>query len=341
MKQGLEKIVNSLKEVKKDILKFVRDNAKVGIILGSLAFGNVVYGSTGKLDIQNYSNPIFRNITHTAYHMDGCSEGYVEGEDIIYDENVLFNGSKVNSKIVSKIPEYEFLADGRPLNNNFADLELSLHSESGNPINVSNLKNKLICALPLAGAPYFYDFGNKPITLQQQDLSDLNKDGKVDFRDFAILAKDYRETGNALAGDISGPNGVSDGKVDFHDVAYFSGGWLNKRVYPVYDVKRAINAQGGDIGVIPLPNLDGTYISEKTHTKFKLRFDRFLSDLDDDGKVDFVDLSYISNDWLKTSGQYVADISGPNGIPDGNVNYYDYSAFADDYLKDIADPNTW
>jgi len=32
---------------------------------------------------------------------------------------------------------------------------------------------------------------------------------------------------------------------------------------------------------------------------------------------------------------------GSNGIPDRNVDYWDLEAFAEDYLKDINDPNTW
>jgi len=37
----------------------------------------------------------------------------------------------------------------------------------------------------------------------------------------------------------------------------------------------------------------------------------------------------------------IADISGPNGTSDKSVDFYDLSAFTDDYLRDINDPNTW
>ncbi|OHB60455.1 MAG: hypothetical protein A2Y12_16400 [Planctomycetes bacterium GWF2_42_9] len=51
--------------------------------------------------------------------------------------------------------------------------------------------------------------------------SDLNNDGMVDLKDFAIIASDYGKTGTACAGDISGPGGSSDGKVDNFDVKAF------------------------------------------------------------------------------------------------------------------------
>jgi hypothetical protein len=46
-------------------------------------------------------------------------------------------------------------------------------------------------------------------------------------------------------------------------------------------------------------------------------------------------------DWNKTHVNSIADISGPDGIPDKNVNYWDLNAFTGDYLKDINEPGTW
>jgi len=37
----------------------------------------------------------------------------------------------------------------------------------------------------------------------------------------------------------------------------------------------------------------------------------------------------------------IADISGPNGTSDKSVDFYDLSAFTDDYLRDINEPGTW
>jgi len=331
-----------MKKTLENILNFVKDKVKIGVIFGSLVFGGAVYGNTGKLEIINSIGNPYGSQSHATVHRIEATEGY----DDIYDHEYGFMSgpTDVFSKIISKIPGYELDVDSRPLDSNTSiNLELSLHSENGQPISITS-GNELICNLPLEYLGY--DFGSKPITLQQQDLSDLNKDGKVDFHDFAILANDYGETGNALAGDISGEYNISDGHVDFYDVAYFSGGWLNKRVYPVYDIR---DANEFNNGVIPLPGLDGTYISEKPYSNFQLRFDRFLSDLNDDGKVDFRDYALFAGGWGKKDMEnHIANISGSNGIPDYNnvtgnaiIDGYDLGRFCKGWLKDITDPNTW
>lgn len=116
--------------------------------------------------------------------------------------------------------------------------------------------------------------------------------------------------------------------------------------YPVYDVRRAI-AQNE--GVVPLEDLDagrygpGTITSDVTPYGSGILTigTRLLSDLNDDGKVGLDDFAYFAADWNATDVNSVADISGLNGIPDKNVDSYDLGAFADDYLQDINDPNTW
>ncbi|MCX5632459.1 MAG: hypothetical protein NTW93_02095 [Phycisphaerae bacterium] len=88
---------------------------------------------------------------------------------------------------------------------------------------------------------------------------------------------------------------------------------------------------------ISLPNLThGT--GEYAHWRLGTRI---LCDLNEDGIVNFKDFSILALDWGNAQGQYVGDISGPNEIPDGYVDYYDLSTFHDDYLKDVNDPNTW
>jgi hypothetical protein len=64
-------------------------------------------------------------------------------------------------------------------------------------------------------------------------------------------------------------------------------------------------------------------------------------DLNLDGRVDLDDFAYLSADWNATDVNSVADISGPDGIPDKNVDYWDLGAFSDDYLRDINEPGTW
>ncbi len=43
-----------------------------------------------------------------------------------------------------------------------------MHSQSGGSITL-NSTNELRLSLPLSGSPYFYDFGNKTLALQQYD----------------------------------------------------------------------------------------------------------------------------------------------------------------------------
>lgn len=57
------------------------------------------------------------------------------------------------------------------------------------------------------------------------NMADFNNDTKVNFIDYAILAKDWKKEGNYLT-DISGPNNISDGKVDGYDLVEFSDNWL-------------------------------------------------------------------------------------------------------------------
>jgi len=46
-------------------------------------------------------------------------------------------------------------------------------------------------------------------------------------------------------------------------------------------------------------------------------------------------------DWDARDVNSIADISGPNGVPDKNVDYWDLQAFTGDYLRDINEPGTW
>jgi hypothetical protein len=73
----------------------------------------------------------------------------------------------------------------------------------------------------------------------------------------------------------------------------------------------------------------------------QLRFDKFSGDFDRDGKGDLRDFSYLAQYWNIKDVNTIADISGPDGIPDKVVDIYDFALFSRDYLKDSNDPNTW
>jgi len=66
-------------------------------------------------------------------------------------------------------------------------------------------------------------------------------------------------------------------------------------------------------------------------TNFKI----FSGDFNLDGKVNLKDYAYWAN------CDPIADISDPNGLPDGEVDIHDLALFNRDWLKDSNDPNTW
>ena len=112
----------------------------------------------------------------------------------------------------------------------------------------------------------------------------------------------------------------------------------------VVDIRKVIeNGGGGDFATIPLIDLAaGTYTHLNPYGSAVVTIGtRLLADLNDDGIVDLPDYTDFAKDWGKGPGQYVADISGPNSIPDGYVNNYDLGAFGDGWLDDVNDPNTW
>ena len=95
-----------------------------------------------------------------------------------------------------------------------------------------------------------------------------------------------------------------------------------------FDVRRAIEQNGG---VIPLePIAPGTYTADNPYATLVLRFDRWLGDVNNDGKVDIRDYDIITRNWAATGEGVEGDISGPNGIPDGIVDSHDFKAFLED-----------
>jgi hypothetical protein len=104
------------------------------------------------------------------------------------------------------------------------------------------------------------------------------------------------------------------------------------------DIREACAKQGGT-GIVPLPNLDGEYQSQIPYDFLQLRFDVYPGDFNLDGKVDMKDLPYIGNDWGKQGNplDFIGDITGPQGLPDGNVDGFDLERKIRDWLKNIRD----
>lgn len=249
--------------------------AATGIsLIKSIAGAGEIIGP-GRLDIQNYIDPANTSGLHKSMHYAGTTEGFDDSWDRFYDPLL---GPGINSKIISTIPGYELQADVRPLESKTPiNLELSLHTQSGASVTVSNMENELRCAIDPTSKGW--DFGIKPITLWRRDMAnpdliyfladireaisksdfapegiktarvplpnlngtynseepymlaqirfdtfpgDFNLDGKVNLKDYPYLAGDWGQSGDGLIGDIAGPNGVPDGKVDGIDLGAYS-----------------------------------------------------------------------------------------------------------------------
>ncbi|MBN2270050.1 MAG: twin-arginine translocation signal domain-containing protein [Sedimentisphaerales bacterium] len=92
-------------------------------------------------------------------------------------------------------------------------------------------------------------------------------------------------------------------------------------------------------GLVPLPFLNRTLGNQEVYEWLQVRFDVYAGDIDLNGIVDVKDLNYIGKDW-KRQGQpleYVGDITGPQGIPDGNVDARDLEMLTRHHLKDIRE----
>ena len=76
--------------------------------------------------------------------------------------------------------------------------------------------------------PDFYPSHKLETKFYTTNIADFDNDGKVDFKDWAILGNEYKEImpGN-FRSDVNGPDGHSDGFVDLYDVREFSDNWLD------------------------------------------------------------------------------------------------------------------
>jgi len=69
------------------------------------------------------------------------------------------------------------------------------------------------------------------------------------------------------------------------------------------------------------------------------RFDVYPGDLNLDDVVDVKDLAYLSRDWGKRGNpwEFIGDITGEKGKPDGKVDFRDLELLTRHWLKDIKD----
>ncbi len=97
----------------------------------------------------------------------------------------------------------------------------------------------------------------------------------------------------------------------------------------VVDIRKVIDQNGGVLSLVDAPA--GT--SGEYGTGILTIGTRLLADLSDNGEIDLLDFSLLAQDWQKPQGQYVGDITGEYGIPDGVVDIYDLVEFCSQWLE--------
>jgi hypothetical protein len=104
------------------------------------------------------------------------------------------------------------------------------------------------------------------------------------------------------------------------------------------DIRNAIANNSGVVEMNDLPA--GIYTDSIPYASGSLSIGtELLAELTDDNLVNLSDFAVLANNWGKTGQGLAGDISGPLGVPDGNVDGYDLAAFANDYLKPLPAGN--
>jgi len=123
----------------------------------------------------------------------------------------------------------------------FGDMPLIATKEDSNGNNIENdgYRGDIRAEMAYSGPDFAsIDFGKLPAETYTPDtpflhlridfekpLADLNNDNVVNLKDYAVLAKRWREEGKCIA-DITGPDGVPDMVVDYYDLAIIAKDWL-------------------------------------------------------------------------------------------------------------------
>jgi hypothetical protein len=114
---------------------------------------------------------------------------------------------------------------------------------------------------------------------------DLAFNDKVDFADFAVLAKNWRQIGSNLSGDFSG-----NGTVDIYDLAQLVDYWLKD-----YECKSADFNLDYKINFFDYAKLADAWLSNLKDPGWNTQYD-----IDGSNFVDIEDLKLLANRWLKT-----------------------------------------
>jgi hypothetical protein len=133
--------------------------------------------------------------------------------------------------------------------------------------------------------------------------------------------------------EINNTDGAFTGKPITFQQQSLSGNLVEK--YPVFDIRRAKDYNSGRINIYD-PNgaphkLNRVYNDGETDWKGTIRFDRNISDLNDDKVVDIKDLALLVGNWMQEGFALPGDISGEFGIPDGRVDLFDLGVMAEEW----------
>jgi hypothetical protein len=166
------------------------------------------------------------------------------------------------------------------------------------------------------------------------------------------LWSDYRNENSNIPYDLklSFQGTLTTSKPNWLEFALYSGGTFGSKPITfessrlpyssVVDVRRAIADSNGVVPLIDVPA--GTYNQWTPYGSGRLEIGtRLPCDFYEDGVINMNDFAIQANDFGKSQGQYTGDIVGPNGVPDGFVDYWDVGALSEDWLEDVNDPNTW
>ena len=171
------------------------------------------------------SQEVSANSSRTGKHI----KGYFKG--------TIAEGSEPNM-----VAELTWLY-AEPTEGRFGDMSLILTKEDSDSNNIvvdgyrGDLRAEMansgvtdFASIPLGKAPVGTYTENAPYVMQlrldfEKLIADLDKNNKVDFKDYAILVNQFGKAGPNLA-DITGLDGIPDGVVDYYDLKEFFNQWL-------------------------------------------------------------------------------------------------------------------
>ena len=100
------------------------------------------------------------------------------------------------------------------------------------------------------------------------------------------------------------------------------------------DIRAEMDYSGPDFASIDFGQLPaGTYTPDTPFLHLRVDFEKPLADLDNDYIANIEDFLILAKYWLY-EGRCIADITGADEIPDGTVDFYDFAAFYEDWLKE-------